>query len=92
MQWTVVAIAIGGGADGEGVSPSPVSREEPHISGPTPAPRFALLPLPAGGGSHGDKRWFGEPELEHRRTTFLQDATVRQNRSWRNRKGFGNGV
>jgi hypothetical protein len=30
MQWTVVAIATRGGADGAGVSPSPVSRDDPH--------------------------------------------------------------
>ncbi len=38
MQWTVVAIAIGGGADGEGVSPSPVSNSQrsAHLISPTP--------------------------------------------------------
>ncbi|GLI45453.1 hypothetical protein MBOURGENBZM_02450 [Methanoculleus bourgensis] len=47
-QWTVVEIAIRGGADGEGESiPPPPSRthNETHISTP-PNPRFALLPRP----------------------------------------------
>ena len=49
MQWTVVAIAIGGGADGEGVSPSPVSREELHTSSTPPHPASGLLPRPRAG-------------------------------------------
>jgi hypothetical protein len=43
MQWTVVAIAIGGGADGEGVSPSPVSRKDLRISSAPPHPASGLL-------------------------------------------------
>ncbi len=38
MQWTVVAIAIGGGADGAGEPPSPVSREDPQTSSTPPRP------------------------------------------------------
>ena len=37
MQWTVVAIAIGGGADGAGETP-PVSREDPQTSSTPPRP------------------------------------------------------
>ena len=54
MQWTVVAIAIGVGLDGEGGTPSPVSREDPHTSSTPPHPASGLLPRPRGGGSHGD--------------------------------------
>jgi hypothetical protein len=38
MQWTVVAIATRGGADGEGVSPSTVSNSQrsAHLISPTP--------------------------------------------------------
>jgi len=64
MPWTVVAIAMGGGADGEGETPSPVSREDPYSSGPTPpalrappphlwclnsAPNGASFPAPGAG-------------------------------------------
>ena len=50
MQWTVVAIATRGGADGEGVSPSPVSRYDPHTSPPTP-PGLRPPPPPRGAGA-----------------------------------------
>jgi hypothetical protein len=62
MQWTVVAIAIGGGADGEGETPSPVSREELHTSStpPPPAPRRRPPPRAGGGRAvHGGKAGCG---------------------------------
>jgi len=43
----------GGGADWEG-SPPPLFRAKIRITQTPPRPRFALLPRPRGGGSHGD--------------------------------------
>jgi hypothetical protein len=50
MQWTVVVIAIGGGADGEGISPSPVSnsRKTAHLidpSSPGLRPQWKAVPF-----------------------------------------------
>ncbi len=64
MQWTVVAIATRGGADGEGVSPSPVSRYDPHTSPPTPPGLRPPASSPApGGGSHGDIQGKAVPQF-----------------------------
>ena len=55
-KWTVEISPRGGGADGEGVSPSPVSTASWGTRNPHPARPPASSP-PQGGGSHGDTRW-----------------------------------
>jgi hypothetical protein len=49
MQWTVVAIPPGGGADGEGAKPPPLSHRVAILVTP-PLPAFGLLPRPKGRG------------------------------------------
>jgi len=53
-------IAIGGGADGEGEHPPPLSLPIRELY--NPHPRFALLPRPPGGGS----AWRYSPEIRVR--------------------------
>ena len=53
LLWTVVAIAIGGEADGEGACSLPCLHSPGMPVNPTPP---GLLPRPQGGGSHGDSR------------------------------------
>ncbi len=55
MQWTVVTIAIGGGADGEGGLPLPCLHVVMGLCNPH-HPRFALLPPPGGRAVRGDMR------------------------------------
>ncbi len=53
----------GWGLTGRG-RPPPLSRVKIRISQAPPRPRFALLPRPGGGGSHGDTRWKAVPRSE----------------------------
>ena len=69
MPWTVTAIAMGVGL------PAPVSRNDSHISPAPPRPRFALLPRPGGGGSHGDTRGKAVPRnaaIQNKQVAFQQ--------------------
>ena len=55
MQWTVVAIAIGGGADGEGARPSPLSHRVARlVTPPHPARPSASSPARKRRGQCGD--------------------------------------
>jgi hypothetical protein len=65
VQWTVVAIALGGGADGEGGLPlSPVSPGSATCN-PPPRPACGLLPptLPRAGAVRRDTRREAAPAV-----------------------------
>ena len=57
MQWTVVAIALGGGADGEGARPSPLShRVAILVTPPRPKGRGQCVAIPGGNRLMGISR------------------------------------